>query len=89
MALIEPIIREKPRAHWVALFAKVGVPCQPVNDIGDLAASEQFAAMDMKRELPATGMQVVGLPINFDRQRPTPTRDSPKLGEHNKEVFGE
>jgi len=88
VALIQTIIRTQPRAHWIALFAKAGVPCQPVNDIGDLAGSEQLAAMDMKRTLPATGMQVVGLPINFDRQRPTPRRDSPKLGEHNDEVFG-
>ena len=87
-ALIQAIIRTKPRAHWIALFAKAGVPCQPVNDIGDLAGSEQLAAMDMKRTLPTTGMQVVGLPINFDRQRPAPTRESPKLGEHNDEVFG-
>jgi formyl-CoA transferase len=43
----------------------------------------------MTRTLPSTGMRVVGLPINFDRQRPTPRRDSPKLGEHNKEILGE
>lgn len=89
VALIEPIIHARPRAHWIALFGKAGVPCAPVNDIADLADSEQLAAMDMMRTLPGTGMQVVGLPINFDRQRPVPRRDSPKLGEHNREIFGE
>ena len=88
-ALIQAIIRTQPRAHWIAVFTKAGVPCAPVNDIGDLADSAQLAAMDMTRTLPSSGMRVVGLPINFDRQRPTPRRDSPKLGEHNKEVFGE
>jgi crotonobetainyl-CoA:carnitine CoA-transferase CaiB-like acyl-CoA transferase len=44
--------------------------------------------VDLMRELPGSGLSVVGLPISFDRARPHPRRDSPKLGEHNAEVFG-
>jgi crotonobetainyl-CoA:carnitine CoA-transferase CaiB-like acyl-CoA transferase len=40
------------------------------------------------RTLPGSGLQVVGLPISFNRERAHPTTDSPKLGEHNKAVFG-
>ena len=29
-----------------------------------------------------------GLPIQFNGERPHPYRDSPKVGEHNDEVFG-
>jgi crotonobetainyl-CoA:carnitine CoA-transferase CaiB-like acyl-CoA transferase len=64
------------------------VPCAPVNDIPELSDCEQLAAVDLMRELPGSGLSVVGLPISFDRQRPHPRGDSPKLGEHNAEVFG-
>ena len=88
VALIEPALRGKPRAHWLAVLEKVGVPCAPVNDIAELAKSEQLKAVDMIRTLPASGMRVVGLPLSFDKQRPAPQTDSPKLGEHNDDVFG-
>jgi formyl-CoA transferase len=45
--------------------------------------------MDMLRTLPESGVRVVGLPISFDRQRPHPSGDSPRLGAHNGSVFGE
>jgi crotonobetainyl-CoA:carnitine CoA-transferase CaiB-like acyl-CoA transferase len=40
------------------------------------------------RTLPGSELKVVGLPITFDRQRPCPRSDSPKLGQHNQAVFG-
>ncbi len=87
IALIEPIFRTRPRAEWVALFGKVGVPCAPINDVAELAESEQLAAMDLMRTLPGSGMKVVGLPISFDRARPVPRSDSPDLGAHTGEGF--
>jgi formyl-CoA transferase len=86
--LMVPVLLEQTRAHWMAALEAAGVPCAPVNDIPELSASEQLAAVDLMRELPGSGLSVVGLPISFDRQRPHPYRDSPGLGEHNAEVFG-
>jgi formyl-CoA transferase len=76
------------RDHWMALLEGVGVPCSPVNDIGEVAGSPQMAAMDMVRELPGSGLKVLGLPLSFDKQRPHPHSDSPKLGAHNGEFAG-
>jgi crotonobetainyl-CoA:carnitine CoA-transferase CaiB-like acyl-CoA transferase len=53
-----------------------------------VVASAQFAAVDLLQTLPETGVQVVGLPISFDRQRPRSARPAPKPGEHTDEVFG-
>jgi crotonobetainyl-CoA:carnitine CoA-transferase CaiB-like acyl-CoA transferase len=39
--------------------------------------------------LPDGGPKVVGLPIAFDRLRPTSPRSAPKLGEHTDEVLRE
>jgi crotonobetainyl-CoA:carnitine CoA-transferase CaiB-like acyl-CoA transferase len=88
VALIEPVLRQKPRDHWLAELTKAGVPTSPVNSIPDLARSEQLKAVDILRTLPGCNAKVVGLPIQFNGERPHPYRDSPKVGEHNDEVFG-
>ena len=88
IALIEPVLRGKPREYWLTEFTKAGVPNSPVNSIPDLSRSEQLKAMDIMRTLPGCNAKIVGLPIQFNGERPHPYRDSPKVGEHNDEVFG-
>jgi crotonobetainyl-CoA:carnitine CoA-transferase CaiB-like acyl-CoA transferase len=87
VSVMQPVLLTRGRQEWLGIIGEVGVPCSPVNDIAELAASEQFAAMDLLRELPGSGLKVVGLPITFERQRPHPKTDSPTLGQHNAEVF--
>jgi crotonobetainyl-CoA:carnitine CoA-transferase CaiB-like acyl-CoA transferase len=86
--LIATVFATRPRDHWLAALDAVGVPSGPVNDIAEVVASEQMAAVELICALPNGGPKVVGLPLSFNRQRPQPTRDSPKLGEHNREVLG-
>lgn len=81
--LMKPVLRMKTRAAWMAALETVGVPCSPVNDIAELAATEQLEAADLLRNLPGTDLNVVGLPISFDGKRPHPHADAPKLGAHN------
>lgn len=88
VALMAPVLLKQPREHWMMVLGEVGVPCAPVNDIAELARTEQFAAMDMLRRLPGTELDVVGLPISIGRERPRPRADSPRLGEHNEAVPG-
>ena len=85
--MVAEALRGNTRDHWVAALEAAGVPCSPVNDIGELIASEQFAAVDMVQTLPESGVQVIGLPINFDRARPWSQRPAPKVGEHTEEVL--
>ena len=86
--MIAAVLLTRTRAEWITALEAVGVPVAPVNNIAELAQSEQLAAMDMKRTLPGSGLTVMGLPLNFDGQRPHPHSDSPKLGQHNSEIFG-
>lgn len=86
--LMIPVLKTKPRAEWLAMFEKAGVPSQPVNTIVELQETEQFKAVDLLRTLPGSGLPVVGLPISFDGKRPHPHSGAPKLGQHNKDVFG-
>ena len=85
---MQPVLLGGTRDHWMAALGSVGVPCSPVNDIAELAQTEQLAAIDLLRTLPGSEMKIVGLPISFDRQRAHPHADSPKLGQHNSETLG-
>jgi crotonobetainyl-CoA:carnitine CoA-transferase CaiB-like acyl-CoA transferase len=87
-AIMQPVLLGRTRRDWLGIIGKAGVPVAPVNDIADLAQSEQLQAMDMMRTLPGSDLRVVGLPVSFDGKRPQPLADSPKLGEHNTEIFG-
>jgi crotonobetainyl-CoA:carnitine CoA-transferase CaiB-like acyl-CoA transferase len=88
VAAMEPVLAGHGRDHWITVLEAVGVPCAPVNDIAELARTEQLAASDMMRVLPGSGLNIVGLPISFDRQRPHPQGDSPKLGADTAAVLG-
>ena len=85
---MQPVLMEKTRLEWLGIIGEAGVPVAPVNNIAELAETEQLQAMDMMRTLPASGLKIAGLPVSFDRERPHPFGDSPKLGEHNDEIFG-
>jgi crotonobetainyl-CoA:carnitine CoA-transferase CaiB-like acyl-CoA transferase len=86
---MQPVLLTRTRQDWMGIIGEAGVPCAPVNDISELAETEQLQAMDMMRTLPGSGLKIVGVPITFDRVRPYPISDSPGLGEHNDEVFGQ
>ena len=78
VAAMQPVLLTRTRQDWMGIIGEAGVPCAPVNNIAELAETEQLQAMDMMRTLPGSDVRVVGLPITFDRQRPHPRRDSPR-----------
>ena len=86
-AAVAAALATRTRAEWIAALEEAGVPCSPVNDIGELVATDQFAAVDMVQALPESGVRVVGLPISFDGVRPHSRRPAPKPGEHTAEVL--
>ena len=79
IATMVPVLLTRTRDEWMRALTQVGVPCAPVNDIAELATTEQLQAIDLMRTLPGSGLQVVGLPISIDGERPHPRSDSPKL----------
>jgi formyl-CoA transferase len=87
IALMQPVLKTRSAAEWLTALKRVGVPVSPVNDIPELAATEQLAAADMVRTMPHSGLKVTGLPIMFDGERPHPTQNTPKLGAHNDEIL--
>lgn len=68
--------------HWVARMDAAGIPCSPVQDIAQMLAHPQTSALQLLQPVPGTDMKFLGLPLSFDRQRPTPTGPPPALGQH-------
>ncbi len=86
-ALIEPIFAQASSAHWLAHIEAAGIPCAPVNDVLQMLAHPQTQALSLLQDVPGSALQVVGLPLSCDGQRPAPRSAPPRLGEHTTQVL--
>ncbi|HWI12923.1 MAG TPA: CoA transferase, partial [Burkholderiales bacterium] len=85
--LIEAEMAKRTRAQWMELLEKAGVPCAPVQDIGEVTRHAQTEALGLLQGVPDSGMKFIGLPVSFDGERPPLRRKPPAIGEHTGEIF--
>ncbi|WP_027016779.1 CaiB/BaiF CoA transferase family protein [Comamonas composti] len=83
LADLEPALRKRSRAAWVALFEAEGVPCAPIHDVPEALATPQVKAQDMLAPVPGQDFCLTALPLSFDGARPGISAPAPRLGEHN------
>jgi crotonobetainyl-CoA:carnitine CoA-transferase CaiB-like acyl-CoA transferase len=81
--LLEEIFRGQPRAEWLARLDAAGVPAAPIENVAQVVASKQTAALGMLQKDPSLDLTLTGLPLEFDGQRPPYRFSAPQLGEHN------
>jgi crotonobetainyl-CoA:carnitine CoA-transferase CaiB-like acyl-CoA transferase len=74
----------QPVAHWLALFAKAGVPAAPINSVHAALDSDIAHARGMRIEL--GGLPLVGSPLNLSETPVEFCLPPPKLGEHTDEI---
>src|SRR5438132_836444 len=88
--MIEQVTSREPRAHWVALLQKAGVPCAEIQTYDQVFNDPQLQARDFfwKGLHSKLGeVEQIGSPIHFSD---TPARRGPAgpvLGEHTSEVL--
>ncbi|WP_071360027.1 CaiB/BaiF CoA transferase family protein [Massilia timonae] len=90
--LLAEMVRTKPRDAWIALLEEKGVPCGPINDVGEVFANEQVQARAMAIDLPHPSAGQVKLVRNPIRMSATPATSGmapPLLGQHTTEVLRE
>jgi crotonobetainyl-CoA:carnitine CoA-transferase CaiB-like acyl-CoA transferase len=83
---------EELLATWLARLDAAGVPAAPIQDVGEVAGSEQTTALGLLQELPHPAipeLRLVGLPVSVDDARLAFHRPPPRLGEHSREVLAE
>jgi crotonobetainyl-CoA:carnitine CoA-transferase CaiB-like acyl-CoA transferase len=92
VALLEPILLGRDRDEWLALLQQHGVPCGPVNTLGEAMADPQVKHNELIQTVqhPTLGaLDTVGLPMRFDGVRPPVRLAPPLLGEHTQQVLAD
>jgi len=74
-------------AAWLARLNEAGVPAAPVQNVAEVAESEQTQALGILQQL--TGFKSVALPVSVDDDRLVYAAPPPRLGEHSTEVLAE
>jgi crotonobetainyl-CoA:carnitine CoA-transferase CaiB-like acyl-CoA transferase len=89
---IEATLRTRPTAHWLALFARAGVPAAEVKDVAQSLSQPQVAALGSIQELdhPAAGAhRLIGPPLRIDREQLGYHASAPALGSDSRAVLAE
>jgi crotonobetainyl-CoA:carnitine CoA-transferase CaiB-like acyl-CoA transferase len=93
-AALDPLLREhfkrRPRAHWLELLGKAGVPCAPVANVAEVARNPQLLDRDMvlTADHPTfNSLLVPGSPLKSAGQRSLPPTRAPTLGEDTDSVL--
>jgi crotonobetainyl-CoA:carnitine CoA-transferase CaiB-like acyl-CoA transferase len=89
LALLGDAFTARPTDDWLDLLAASGVPCAPVNDVGEALADPQVAARHALAEYdhPVLGrVRQVASPLRV-RGRPGSDRRGPLPGEHTADLL--
>jgi crotonobetainyl-CoA:carnitine CoA-transferase CaiB-like acyl-CoA transferase len=81
--ILQELFHGKPTAEWLARLDAAGVPAAPIENVAQVAASPQTAALGILQKAPDLDMTLTGLPLEFDGVRPPYRVSAPTLGQHN------
>jgi len=94
--VLVPILAEmvltKTRDEWITRLEAVGVPCGPINDIGDVYRNEQVQAREMVVSVPhptAGSMKLVRSPMRLSATPTDASTAPPTLGQHTDTILRE
>lgn len=90
-AMIEAWTRARPRDEVVAVLRQNRVPCAPVRNLREVMNDPHMHQRGMLEHIdhPELGDIVVPTsPLRFHGADKVPTTPSPKVGQHNREVYG-
>lgn len=91
-ALISEITSKKPSDHWEYLMNKAGIPCGPINDIGQVFADPQVKHLGMAVPVahPVLGaINLVGQPIKMSGNPEPQYRAAAENSQHTDEILTE
>jgi len=80
---LRALLRQRPRAQWMAALQAAGVPHAPIHTLAEAVAHPQVQALGIVREVPGDDLRLTALPLSIDGVRPAPQGAAPRLGEHN------
>ena len=91
-ALIAEALKRNKTASWIEKLRTAGVPCGPINTVGQALTDPHTLARGLVRTVshPAAGdLKMVGIPFTLNGTPATIRRPPPTLGQHTDEVLRE
>lgn len=85
--MLTGIFLREPRAHWQAILDAAGVPSAPTQTTEEVLAHPQTIASGMMQKLAGYPLSLIGMPLQFDGNRPGLRSSAPALGEANDEIL--
>ena len=89
---VQEVVAKQPVAFWYDRLFEVGVPCSPINTLGQLLSHPHTQASDMivKYDHPAVGaVTSVGQPFTLNGEQRIAGSAPPLHGQHTDEVLAE
>jgi crotonobetainyl-CoA:carnitine CoA-transferase CaiB-like acyl-CoA transferase len=89
---VAALLKAHDAPHWIRTLSAAGVPCGPINDVGQAFAEPQARAREVVISLPhALGVPAPGVrnPIRYSRTPLEPELPPPLLGEHTSRILAE
>jgi crotonobetainyl-CoA:carnitine CoA-transferase CaiB-like acyl-CoA transferase len=90
--ILAAMVRERGKHDWLAALEAAGVPCGPINDLGEVFDDPQVIARGMQIELPhpsGANVRLVRSPVKMSATPPEARLHPPMLGEHTDSVLRE
>jgi len=87
---VQEMFLQKPTAHWINLFDRVGVPVSPLKFVEEMVFDQQARAngMIVEHQHPVAGsVQTAGPILKMSDSPNVAEKRSPQLGEHTLEVL--
>jgi crotonobetainyl-CoA:carnitine CoA-transferase CaiB-like acyl-CoA transferase len=88
--MLADVMRQRPKAQWLAALEAAKVPCGPINDLAEVFADAQVQARGMTVDLPhplAERVTLVASPMKLSATPVQYRRPPPLLGQHTDEVL--
>jgi CoA:oxalate CoA-transferase len=90
---LEALLTKHPVAHWLEVFGKAGIPCGPINDVGQVLSDPQVLARNMVVAIDDPAMKdlrLAGNPIKLSGHADPATRaKAPALDGDRKRILDE
>ncbi len=90
--VLAAVFRQRPMTEWITRLRAAGIPCSPVLNFAEVAASPQTKLREMFPVIdhPTAGPQrITGTPIKLSETPGAPGGAAPLLGEHTAAVLKE
>ena len=88
--LFEGVLTTQPSAHWLAKFAREGIPASDVRDLAQVLSGPQPEALGSVQSIEhqsAGTYRVVGIPVRLDREALPYPGPAPVLGADTRDVL--